>query len=79
MLRFPGESFCRMRIFVLLLAVAGFGSAAWLLFNKFQRYRGRLAADARAREMLETWDDRAREAKRLDEWSKGDPRNRASR
>ncbi len=68
-----------MRIFVFLIAVAVVASAAWLLFDRLQRYRGRLAADARAREMLETWSERVREAKRVDEWSEADPRNRAPR
>ena len=68
-----------MKIFVFLMAIGVLGSAGWLLVNRFQRYRGSLAADARAREMLETWNERARETKRVDAWSKADTRNGASR
>ncbi len=57
----------------------GIGAAAWVLFDQVQRYRGKVAANTRARVLLERWDERVRETKRLDEWSKADPRNRASR
>jgi hypothetical protein len=55
-----------MRTIFFLLAAGVLGWAVWLLFNRVQRFRGELAADARAREMLETWDERRREAERLD-------------
>ena len=68
-----------MRAFVFLTVLGVVGSAAWLLFAQYRRYRTNLAADARARELLETWDERSREAKRVDEWKNADPRNGVSR
>ena len=63
----------------LLLAAGVGGCLLWILFDRLQRYRGKLAADARARELLETWDERDQEAKRVDAWSKPDTRHDARR
>jgi hypothetical protein len=64
-----------MRVLFLLLVAGACGWIVWMLIGRLQTYRGKLAADARARELLESWDDRQREAQRLDSFIKSDPRH----
>jgi hypothetical protein len=50
-----------MRLLFFGLAAGGCGSAVLAMGAALQRYRRKLAADARAREFLRYWHDRERE------------------